>query len=143
MNEVTKKIDEHLVANFDGGAWPNPGGIPKFGWTVCKPDGTLISSGKGRSDKFVVGSNNEAEYFGLIAVLEHLTQRQWKGRLTIKADSKLVVEQVKGAWQCNKPHLIPLRDRCRTLIDQVATECELVHVGREFNAKCDQLVKDA
>jgi ribonuclease HI len=60
----------------------------------------------------------------------------------VRADSKLVVEQVKGAWKVKQAHLRPLLERARSLLAAYA-EVDVQHVPRAQNADADALVNAA
>ena len=62
-------------------------------------------------------TNNEAEYRALIAALEYCAAQGIRVP-TIRMDSALVVNQVKGRWKCKMPHLRPLLDQAHALAAQ-------------------------
>ena len=53
-------------------------------------------------------TNNIAEYSAVIIALRHLTKNSMNGSI-ILSDSKLVVEQINGNWNCNDGNLAQLR----------------------------------
>ena len=65
-------------------------------------------------------TSNMAEYRSLISALEFLQSvaGKRKYRVSIVGDSMLVVNQVQMRWKVRKPHLLPLRDRCRELLKE-------------------------
>jgi|SRR5665213_304698 len=83
------------------------------------------------------GSNNAAEYEGLILALKIARQLQIT-HLTVRLDSKLVVEQVLGNWRVKEPTLQPYVDRARELAARF-DEVKISHVPREENAVADAL----
>ncbi len=50
-------------------------------------------------------TNNEAEYAGALAVLEHALS-QGCARVCIYGDSKLVISQLTGRWKCKAANLV-------------------------------------
>lgn len=72
-------------------------------------------------------TNNEAEYSGLIlglnACLQFLESKALAGvevtSLTVRGDSKLVINQVTGEWRANQLHLGEKRDVARGLLDRI------------------------
>lgn len=129
---------------FDGAAEPNPG-LATYGFVIREDDtpvkGRFIHAGSG-----VVGpktTNNVAEYYGLGVGLRWLADN---GRtelpLLIRGDSKLVISQVAGEWECRSPHLIILRDRCLALLELFAQK-ELVWIPRDQNEGADELSRSA
>ncbi len=133
-------IDQkELVLTFDGGIWPNPGGVPRFGWQVKDKNNNLVCEGKGSDPNSEVKTNNVAEYLGLIKGLSYLKDNEWSGSLTIRSDSKLLVEQMTDRFVTRKPHLIVLRDLARKILHQVTTEISIEWVSRDKNSICDKL----
>jgi len=60
-------------------------------------------------------TNNTGEYIAVILALMTSLDRNLTV-VEILTDSQLVVNQVGGAWQCRKKHLLPLRDKARALL---------------------------
>jgi ribonuclease HI len=154
------RIAEHpsLLLHVDGGCEPkNPGGVVTAGWVLYdtdKPGVALVEQGKVVRDGGPLATNNFGEYSSLGLALAFLVTHNWKGELTIKADSKLLVEQVNGRWKCKAEHLKGLRERVWTMLEDLSlqlvneaeplppegkTACHLVHVRRELNGRPDEL----
>jgi ribonuclease HI len=86
-------------------------------------------------------TNNEAEYHALIEGLKAV--KEWKpDRLEVYLDSKLVVEQISGAYRVKKPELLPLHRRAKDLLGDFA-EVVVAHVERERNRGADALANRA
>jgi ribonuclease HI len=128
---------------FDGACEPNPG-MASFGW-VAKDAATGRTLGSG--DGVVGGPSatcNVAEYYALGHGLKWLTETppDGLGSVTVYGDSKLVVEQMTGRWQCNAEHLQRLRDRCIARLGTLQSRgvaVRLEWVPRERNAEADAL----
>lgn len=90
-----------------------------FGKTVSRVEFTHEQYGQ-------VVTNNVAEYLSLVGALKFLqTVRERENyRVIISGDSQLVLNQVKGAFKCHKPHLQSLRDRCHNLLNGFSFKCE-------------------
>jgi ribonuclease HI len=86
-------------------------------------------------------TNNVAEYNGLLAALRWAVQEQ-VARLHIRADSELLVKQLKGQYRVKHPGLIPLYEEARGLIRQIG-RVTFEHVRREFNKEADRLANEA
>lgn len=85
-------------------------------------------------------TNNQAEYHALIEGLK--TVSPWKpDRLEILIDSKLVVEQVKGAYKIKEPELQKLHAQAMQLLAKIPYEIK--HVVREQNRGADHLANMA
>jgi ribonuclease HI len=86
-------------------------------------------------------TNNQAEYHALIEGLKAV--REWKpDRLEILLDSKLVVEQVKGAYKIKEPELQKLHAEAVRLLSEFPGY-EIKHVGRGENRGADHLANVA
>ena len=143
------------ILNFDGSTEPrNPGGYATGGW-VLKINGGL-GGGFGwleASDSLFFcrgkgATNNVAEWsalgYGLRWLLDNKPPMT---SLIIRGDSQLVIYQLTGEWQCNAPHLIKLRDRCREILAQLAEQTGVAWtaewVPREQNEEADALSRAA
>lgn len=88
-----------------------------------------------------VTTNNEAEYRALIEGLKAVAE--WKpDRLEVYLDSKLVVEQMNGAWKIKAQELQPLHARAMELLRQFP-EVAIAHVERNKNRGADALANMA
>ena len=107
----------------------------------------MIEDGQGNRlrtfHRFIgIRTNNEAEYQALIDGLKAVGE--WKpDRLEIYLDSKLVVEQVNGAYRVKKPELQPLYNEVKHLLGGFADTPEIKHVERENNKGADKLANMA
>ena len=124
----------------DGGARGNPGpsGIGAVIYDPATDPPTQLAT----VSQFIGhATNNVAEYR---AVIEGLKAAETFGarRLTLRADSKLVIEQLRGAWKVKQEHLRPLWQEARSLLHRY-DEVVLEHVGRALNTVADALVNAA
>jgi ribonuclease HI len=117
---------------FDGATQPNPGqrGI---GGLLLSPQGQRIEI----SQAIGYGTNNEAEYEALIAVLSEAVMQK-VSQLVVRGDSKLVLSQVSGDWKCESPALIELRNEAQAWIKRIA-QVRIVWIPREENIEADAL----
>jgi ribonuclease HI len=80
-------------------------------------------------------SNNIAEYFGLIFLLQHLHDLERKtsrrGAYLVCGDSELVIRQMRGEYRVRARHLRPLHDEASRLSSGL--DVEFRHVRRERN----------
>jgi len=125
---------------FDGGSRGNPGpaaiGAVVIDTTLAPPMAIAEVS-----ETIGVTTNNVAEYRALIAGLE--AARALGARsVSVRGDSKLVIEQVTGRWRVKQPHLQPLRARVCELLEEFEA-VDLEHVRRERNRDADALVNAA
>jgi probable phosphoglycerate mutase len=122
-----------MVAYIDGGARGNPGPAG-YGVRIEQPDGTVLAELHGGLG---IATNNVAEYNGLLAALQWAIDHGHRS-VHIKADSELLVKQMRGEYKVRHPGLQPLFVRARLLVmqlDRVGFE----HVRREYNKEADRL----
>jgi ribonuclease HI len=86
------------------------------------------------------GTNNYAEYMALILALEKLLDIKEENNISLEiyADSKLLIEQLKGSWKVKHPNIKPLFARASNLLKGFA-DVKLKHLPREENRKADAL----
>jgi ribonuclease HI len=122
-----------IVAYIDGGARGNPGPAG-YGVRIETPDGALVDELHGGLG---VATNNVAEYNGLLAALQWALDHR-ETRVQIRADSELLVKQMRGEYRVKNPGLQPLHARARLLVNQL-DQVKFEHVRREFNKEADRL----
>jgi len=101
-------------------------------------DGPVIAT---VSEVIGTTTNNVAEYRAAIAALERAAELGAR-RVELRADSKLLVEQLEGRWKVRQPHLVPLHRAARALLARFAAT-RLLHVPREQNTEADALANAA
>ena len=118
---------------FDGGSRGNPG-IAGAGWLI-KQNGLVVRAGY----VFVGNSstNNQAEYSGLIALLEAAVAINCQS-LNVYGDSLLVIQQMQGNWQVKDPKMRLLHATATKLIIQIG-RVTFAHVLRHLNTEADLL----
>lgn len=123
---------ELITAYIDGGARGNPGPAG-YGVHIELPDGSVqeLHGGLG------IATNNVAEYNGLLAALRWAVDHGHT-RVRIKADSELLVKQMRGEYKVKHAGLQPLAARARTLVGQLE-RVTFEHVRREQNKDADRL----
>lgn len=122
-----------ITAYFDGGARQNPGPAG-YGVHIVDDQGSVLAELHG---SLGITTNNIAEYRGLIAALQwavehHVTQ------LTVKGDSLLIIEQMRGNYKVKNEGLKPLHMQARMLVMQIG-DVKFAHVPREQNKDADRL----
>lgn len=121
-----------ITAYIDGGARGNPGPAG-YGVHIELPDGTVeeLHGGLG------IATNNVAEYNGLLAALRWAVAHGHRDVL-IRADSELLVKQMRGEYKVKNPGLQPLVAHARILVGQL-DRVVFEHVRREQNTDADRL----
>jgi probable phosphoglycerate mutase len=122
-----------IRAYIDGGARGNPGPAG-YGVRVEAADGTVLAELHGGLG---VATNNVAEYNGLLAALRWAVDHGERD-VHIRADSELLVKQMRGEYKVKNPGLQPLVARARLLIMELGS-VKFEHVRREFNKDADRL----
>ncbi|HEU4937473.1 MAG TPA: ribonuclease HI family protein [Vicinamibacterales bacterium] len=122
-----------VVAYIDGGARGNPGPAG-YGVSIQSADGTVLEELHGGLG---IATNNIAEYNGLLAALQWAVDHDVR-RVHIRADSELLVRQMRGEYRVKNPGLQPLYVRARLLAAQL-DDVKFEHVRREFNKEADRL----
>jgi len=122
-----------IVTYIDGGARGNPGPAG-YGVSIQSPDGIVVAELYG---PLGIATNNVAEYNGLLAALQWAIDHDAR-RVHIRADSELLVKQMRGEYKVKNAGLQPLYVRARLLAAQL-DDVRFEHVRREFNTEADRL----
>jgi len=128
--------DAAARANVDGGSRGNPGPAG-YGVHIEQDDGTVVEL----KESLGLTTNNVAEYSGLIAALRWAASHGIS-RLHVRADSELLVKQMRGEYRVKSPGLQPLFEQARALARQIGN-VTFEHVRREFNKDADRLANEA
>ncbi len=122
-----------IVAYIDGGARGNPGPAG-YGVSIQSADGQVLDELYGGLG---IATNNVAEYNGLLAALQWALDHEAR-RVHVRADSELLVKQMRGEYKVRNPGLQPLYVRARLLAAQL-DDVKFEHVRREYNKEADRL----
>jgi ribonuclease HI len=128
----------------DGGSRGNPGPAGS-GAVVFDQGGKRIVE---VADYLGVATNNVAEYEAVLRGLKKLKDEYPDGyfegvELLIRMDSKLVIEQLKGAYKVKHPNLIPRYLEVKNTIARYFPHVSFEHVRREYNKDADALANEA
>jgi probable phosphoglycerate mutase len=122
-----------ITAYIDGGARGNPGPAG-YGAYIIDGNGAVLAELHGPLGKT---TNNVAEYNGLLAALRWALEHG-HSRLHVRADSLLLVEQMRGNYRVRNQRLVPLHHEAQRLAGQVGV-VTYEHVRRELNKDADRL----
>ena len=122
-----------ITAFFDGGARSNPGPAG-YGVYIVDDQGAVLAELHGSLGNT---TNNIAEYNGLIAALKWAVDHDVTS-ITIKGDSLLIIEQMRGNYKVKNEGLRPLYMQARMLVMQIG-DVRFEHVRRELNKDADRL----
>lgn len=128
----------------DGGARGNPGPAGA-GAVVFDAIGKRIVE---VADYLGETTNNVAEYEAVLRGLKALLAEYHEGffktaSVEIRMDSKLVIEQLRGAYKVKHPNLIPRYLEVKNLIARHFPNISYMHVPREQNQDADELANKA
>ncbi len=84
-----------------------------------------------------IATNNIAEYNGLLAALRYAAESGHR-RVRIRADSELLVRQMRGEYRVKNAGLKPLFLEACALIRRIG-DVTFEHVRRELNTEADRL----
>lgn len=134
----------HFTLYADGGSRGNPGPAGA---------GAVVFDSLGKrvlevADYLGVATNNIAEYEAVLRGLtklrdEFLPEHLNSAKVTVKMDSKLVVEQLKGNYKVKHPNLVPRYLEVKNIVARSFPNIEYVHVRRELNKDADELANRA
>jgi broad specificity phosphatase PhoE/ribonuclease HI len=126
------------VVEADGGSRGNPGPAG-YGAVVKDADGQVVAEA---AESIGTATNNVAEYRGLIAGLEALVALGAEGAVvTVRMDSKLVIEQMAGRWKVKHEGLRPLALEAAALARRFRVTW--TWIPREKNTHADRLANEA
>ena len=125
-----------LTLYFDGSSKGNPG--PSAAGFVVFEDGKELYR---KVSTVSIGTNNQAEYFGLIMGLTWLTETGAPNKVTIRGDSQLVINQMIGTYRV-KNDLLKVLHRAAVGL-AMGREITFEWVPREENSLIDSLCQDA
>ena len=97
-------------------------------------DGTLLDELFGGIG---IATNNVAEYNGLLAALRYALDHGHRD-VRIKADSELLVKQMRGEYKVKHPGLQPLHEEARRLVARLG-RVTFEHIPRTLNKEADRL----
>lgn len=122
---------------FDGATKHTNPGIRGVGGLLKGPAGERIEIAENIGE----GTNNEAEYAALMAVLDAAVEAKVQD-LIVYGDSQLVIKQVNGEWLINAKGLVPMCKTVQRLMAQIPN-VSLAWIPREENTEADALSKKA
>ena len=129
---------DNLIIEADGGSRGNPGPSGSGAVIIDASTGEVICEIAVYGG---VASNNVAEYKAVIAGLTEALRINSTANITIKMDSKLVVEQMQGNWKIKHPDMQALGIEVQKLI--AGKTVVWSWIPREQNAKADALANEA
>ncbi|MCX6486142.1 MAG: bifunctional RNase H/acid phosphatase [Rhodoluna sp.] len=129
---------ERLIIEADGGSRGNPGPSGSGAILIDADTGVVVTE---ISTFGGVASNNVAEYKAVIAGLTEAFRLNPKASITVRMDSKLVVEQMSGNWKIKHPDMQVLGIAVQKLV--AGKNVSWAWIPREQNSRADALANEA
>ncbi|MFI2569791.1 bifunctional RNase H/acid phosphatase [Cellulosimicrobium funkei] len=127
-----------LVVEADGGSRGNPGPAGFGALVRDAATGQVLAE---RAAYLGTTTNNVAEYSGLVAGLRAAAEIDPDARVTVRVDSRLVVEQMSGRWQIKHDDMRRLAAEAAAVLP--AAQVTYEWVPRAQNAAADALANEA
>jgi probable phosphoglycerate mutase len=127
-----------LIVEADGGSRGNPGESGSGAVVIDAETGELLAE---IAIYGGIASNNVAEYRGMIAGVRRALEIDPDASLTVRMDSKLVVEQMSGRWKIKHPAMAELAQEARSVL--IGTPVRFVWMPRLQNSAADKLANKA
>jgi ribonuclease HI len=126
-----------LILYTDGAARGNPGPAGAGAHLEDETGKTIASVARYIGE----ATNNVAEYTALLLGLERARELGVR-HVEVRADSELMVKQMRGEYRVRNAGLKPLHERARALASSF-DGVTYVHVRRELNQAADRLANHA
>ncbi|MEY4349700.1 MAG: hypothetical protein RL719_997 [Actinomycetota bacterium] len=128
----------HLIIEADGGSRGNPGPSGSGAVVIDASTGLVI-----REISLFIGTatNNVAEYNALKAAILEVRKINPSARVSVRMDSKLVIEQMSGNWKVKHPDMRALVIEIQGLVRDM--DVEFKWIPREENHRADALANRA
>ena len=131
-------MTQEIIIEADGGSRGNPGSSGSGTLLLDKATGQVIAEA---AVFHGVATNNYAEYKAVIIGFELANELAPDANVTVRVDSKLVVEQASGRWKVKHDSMAELMAELRQLIGSRNVLFEWV--PREENVRADSLANEA
>jgi ribonuclease HI len=95
-------VEFDFIVEADGGSRGNPGPAGSGAIIIDAKSGLEIYE----VSRFIgIATNNVAEYTAVLSALKIIDDRAANARISVRMDSKLVVEQMAGRWKIKHPDM--------------------------------------
>lgn len=132
-------MTRHLFVYFDGAARANPHG-PAAAAIWCH----LGTRTWGKTCRLGVRTNNQAEFAAVsLALREAASLAASLDAVTVRGDSRLVIEALRGRFAIRAPTLVDAHAEARTLLLALTMPVSLEWIPRAANASADALANRA
>lgn len=130
-----------LIIYTDGASRGNPGDA-SYGYIIYARGGEIL-----RQEGKILGvtTNNVAEYTGVLAAYQYI-EKKWGStsplKIELRADSRLVIEQLAGRFKIKSPHLLEIFKQIKAIESHLGI-VTYKHVPRAENFIADRLANQA
>ncbi|RZT64021.1 ribonuclease HI [Microcella alkaliphila] len=131
-------MTRELVVEADGGSRGNPGPAAGGAVVIDPQTGEVLAE---LGVWVGTASNNVAEYRGMIEGVRTAIALDPTAELTVRLDSKLVVEQMTGRWKIKHPAMAELAAEARDVL--TGTPVRFEWIPREKNTRADACANQA
>ncbi|BAU32435.1 reverse transcriptase-like protein [Microcella alkaliphila] len=131
-------MTRELVVEADGGSRGNPGPAAGGAVVIDPQTGEVLAE---LGVWVGTASNNVAEYRGMIEGVRTAIALDPTAELTVRLDSKLVVEQMTGRWKIKHPAMAELAAEAREVL--TGTPVRFEWIPREKNTRADACANQA
>lgn len=125
---------QNLIMYTDGACTSNPGDMG-VGVYILNTDGDLMHL---ISKQVGLGTNNEAEYHAIIEALKYAKEVE-ADEVEVRADSQIVVNQLKGSYDTKTENLQVLNAEAKKLLESMNTNVQFNWINRAENSYADAL----
>jgi len=127
-------MSNHFIIEADGGSRGNPGSSGSGAIIIDALTGEVVRE---ISEYIGVATNNVAEYKALRAGIQEVLRLDPDARVSVRMDSKLVIEQMRGVWKIKHPDMRALADEIGELTETLQVDYQWI--PREQNSRADAL----
>jgi len=130
---------QKITIHTDGGSLNNPGQAG-IGFVIYDNESKILYE---KGEAIGIATNNVAEYTALIRALTYVRDfiLNEVESLIIKADSELMIKQLKNEYKVKNQDLKTLYNEVLLLVQEINLPITYIHVYREQNVLADSLVK--
>lgn len=123
-----KMQEEKIIISCDASITVNPGGDASVGFVIEHPDSETLKISKAVPSKTINQAEYDAVYEGLTTLFNLRNNTDLP--VEVRSDSKLVIKQLNGEWQCKDQKLENKRQLIKELVKQLPTKITFVWLPR-------------
>lgn len=128
----------NFIVEADGGSRGNPGPAGSGAVIINADTGQVIYE----VARFIgIATNNVAEYTALLAALQIIDSISERANVSVRMDSKLVIEQMAGRWKIKHPDMQILGAEVQRIVTRHSVSWQWI--PRELNHRADALANRA